>query len=69
MASLRKHRGHLIETPAALALRCSTPLQVLDTTSTVAPDYHQLQEVAVFLTQPNPLPPDMGLGAQPAWGG
>ena len=39
-------------------------MQVLDTTSTVAPDYHQLQEVAIFLTQPNSLPPDMGLGAR-----
>lgn len=42
----------------------SARAQVLDTTSTVAPDYHQLQEVAIFLTQPNPLPPDMGLGAK-----
>ena len=49
--------GHAMPFPCLLYF-----WQVLDTTTTVAPDYHQLQEVALFLTQPNPLPPDMGLG-------
>lgn len=43
--------------------------QVLDTTSTVCPDWHQLKEVALFLTQPNVLPPDQGLALYVSIGG
>lgn len=38
-----------------------SPTQVLDTTSAVCSDWHQLQEAALFLTQPGALPPDAGL--------
>lgn len=65
------HAGGLAQQPWVLArpAACSRPLcglnplppQVLDTTSTIHPDWHELQEVALFLTQPGVLPPDMGL--------
>lgn len=37
-------------------------MQVLDVVSTVSPAYHELKEIALFLTTPNSLPPDMALG-------
>ena len=37
-------------------------LQVLDVAAAVTPDYASLKEVALFLPQPNLLPPDSALG-------
>lgn len=37
-------------------------LQLLDVGATVTRDYAQLKEVALFLAQPNVLPPGQGLG-------
>lgn len=44
-------------------------LQVFDATATVVPDYRELKEVAIFLTQPNVLPPDVGLALYVSIGG
>ncbi|KAI3428790.1 hypothetical protein D9Q98_007609 [Chlorella vulgaris] len=42
---------------------------VLDATSTVLPDYHDLKEIALFLTAQGVLPPDMGLALYVSIGG
>ncbi|KAL4421725.1 hypothetical protein ABPG77_002341 [Micractinium sp. CCAP 211/92] len=42
---------------------------VFDATATVVPDYRELKEVAIFLTQPNVLPPDVGLALYVSIGG
>ncbi|EFN55405.1 hypothetical protein CHLNCDRAFT_134521 [Chlorella variabilis] len=42
---------------------------VLDATNTVTHDYHDLKEVALFLTQAGVLPPDLGLALYVSIGG
>ncbi|PSC73963.1 OPI10-like protein isoform B [Micractinium conductrix] len=42
---------------------------VLDATTTVVPDYRELKEVALFLTQPGVLPADVGLALYVSIGG
>lgn len=44
-------------------------MQVLDVTSTVAPQHTDLKELALFLTAPNSLPLDAALGLYVSVGG
>lgn len=55
--------------PNARSHHLCLTLQVLDTTSTVCQDWHELKEVALFLTTPGALPPDMGLALYVSIGG
>ena len=60
--------------PASIYPLCGGPtllplVQVFDATATVVPDYRELKEVAIFLTQPNVLPPDVGLALYVSIGG
>ena len=47
---------------ACILLSNAVLLQLLDVGATVTRDYAQLKEVALFLAQPNVLPPGQALG-------